>query len=204
MLLAVHLSAIKFSYLWIYEMHTLALNCRDGQVRQLIWELALYVAGVVDGSHIPIVASRLHTPDYYNQEGLHSILLQSVLSSKCWFSNFDIGWAESMHNAILWARTDIGQYCEAARLSPYVLVGDAAYSCRSWMLAPYNGHKDGFSWEKYHWNYVQSSTRMCIKRTFRMLKERWRILLKRVDVNLRNVHDLVSTCLELHNMYIIF
>ena len=45
---------------------------------------------------------------------------------------------------------------------------------------------------------------MCIERAFGMPKGRWRVLLKRVDVHLRNVPDLVSTCLVLHNMCIIF
>ena len=37
-----------------------------------------------------------------------------------------------------------------------------------------------------------------------MLKGRWQILLKMMDVHLNNVPDLVSTCLILHNMCIIF
>lgn len=37
-----------------------------------------------------------------------------------------------------------------------------------------------------------------------MLKGRWRILLKRIDVQLKNVPNLVATCLVLHNMCIIF
>ena len=72
------------------------------------------------------------------------------------------------------------------------------------MLAPFKGHKDGLSREEYHWIFVQSSTRMCVERAFGMLKGRWRILFKRVDVHLKNVSDLVSTCLVLHNMCIIF
>ena len=84
------------------------------------------------------------------------------------------------------------------------MVGDAAYSCRPWILAPYRGHKNGLTQEEYHWNFVQSSTRMCIERAFGMLKGRWRILLKRIDVHLKNVPELVSTCLVLHNMCIIF
>ena len=163
-----------------------------------------YVVGVVDGSHIPIVAPRLHAPDYYNRKGFHSILLQGVVSARCLFWDFDIGWACSMHDANLWARTAIGQHCESGKLSPYTLVGDAAYPCRPWMLAPYKGHKDRFSREEYHWNFVQSSTRMCVERAFDILKGRWRILLKRVDVHLKNVPDLVLTCLVLHNMCIIF
>ena len=98
----------------------------------------------------------------------------------------------------------IGQQCESGKLSPYTLVGDVAYPCRPWMLAPYKGHKDRLSREEYHWNFVQSSTRMCVERAFGMLKGRWRILLKRVDVHLKNVPDLVLTCLVLHNMCIIF
>ena len=37
-----------------------------------------------------------------------------------------------------------------------------------------------------------------------MLKGRWRILLKRVDVYLKSVPELVTTCLVLHNICIIF
>ena len=163
-----------------------------------------YVVGAVDGSHIPIVAPRLHAPDYYNRKGFYSILLQGVVSAKCLFWDFDIGWAGSLHDANLWSRTAIGQYCEAGKLSPYTLVGDAAYPCRPWMLAYFKGHKDGLTREEYHWNFVQSSTRMCVERAFGMLKGRWRILSKRVDVNLKNMSDLVSTCLVLYNMCIIF
>ena len=117
-----------------------------------------YVVGAVDGSHIPIIGPRLHAAEYYNRKGFHSILLQGVVSSRCLFWDFDIGWAGSMHDANLWSRTHIGRFCEAGRLSPYVLVGDAAYACRPWMLAPFKGHKDGLTREEYHWNYVQSST----------------------------------------------
>ena len=163
-----------------------------------------YVVGAVDGSHIPIVAPNLHAADYYNRKGFHSILLQGVVSAKCLFWDFDIGWAGSMHDTNLWARTEIGQHCESGKLSPYCLVGDAAYPCRPWMLAPFKGHKDGLSREEYHWNFVQSSTRMCVERAFGMLKGRWRILLKRIDVHLKNVPDLVATCLVLHNMCIVF
>lgn len=36
-----------------------------------------------------------------------------------------------------------------------------------------------------------------------MLKDRWRILLKMIDVHLKNVPVVVITCLVLHNIYII-
>ena len=60
-----------------------------------------YVVEVVDGSHISIIAPRLHAPDYYNRKGFHSIILQGEVSAKCLFWDFDIGWAGSMHDANL-------------------------------------------------------------------------------------------------------
>jgi hypothetical protein len=102
-----------------------------------------YVARVFDGSHIPIIAPRQYMSDYYNRKGFHSILLQAVVSSKCLFRASDIGWAGSMHDANLWARSDNGQFCKAGRLQPYALLSDAAYSCKPWMLAPLKGLKHG-------------------------------------------------------------
>ena len=77
-----------------------------------------------------------------------------------------------MHDANLWARMEIEQFCEVGCMAPYALIGDVEYPCHPWMLAPYKGHKDGLSREEYHWNYVQSSMRMCIERAFGMLKGR--------------------------------
>lgn len=131
-----------------------------------------YVVGAVDGSHIPIITPRLHAPDYYNRKGFHPRLLQGVVSSMCLFWDFDIGWAGSMHDANLWGRTAIGQFCEAGKLAPFAFVGNAAYPCRPWMLAPFRGHKDGLTRKEYHWNFVQSSTLMCIEQAFGMLKGR--------------------------------
>ena len=89
-----------------------------------------YVIGAVDGSHIPIVTPQLHVADYYNRKGFRSIIFQGVVSSKCLFWDFDIGWAGSMHDANLWGRTAIGQFCKAGKFASYALVGDAAYPCR--------------------------------------------------------------------------
>jgi len=44
---------------------------------------------------------------------------------------------------------------------------------------------------------------MAIERAFGMLKGWWKILLKRVDMPLRHVPNLITTCLFLHNLCII-
>ncbi len=53
------------------------------------------------------------------------------------------------------------------------------------------------------WNFIQSSAQMAIERAFGMLKGWWKILLKWVDMPLKHVPNLITTCLSLHNLCII-
>ncbi len=89
-----------------------------------------------------------------------------------------------MHDSNLWGHTTIGQFCELGKLTPYALVGDVTYFPCPWMFLPFKRHKYGISKYIYYWNYIQINTRMCIKRSFGLLKGHWRILLKRLNVHL--------------------
>lgn len=44
---------------------------------------------------------------------------------------------------------------------------------------------------------------MCVKRAFKILKGRWRIIIKRVDVPLWNMVDMPTIYIVLHNMCVI-
>ena len=44
---------------------------------------------------------------------------------------------------------------------------------------------------------------MVIEKAFGILKERWKILLKRIDVSLENVPHLITACICLHNLCLI-
>jgi hypothetical protein len=59
------------------------------------------------------------------------------------FWDYDIGCVGSMHHSNLWNHFALRQFCEASRLSPYVLVNGVAYLARPWMFPPCKGHKDG-------------------------------------------------------------
>ncbi len=70
-----------------------------------------------------------------------------------------------MHDSNLWNHFVLGQFCEASRSSPYVLVGDVAYPIRPWMFPSYKGHKYKF-YPKFNTNVCGT----CI-RTFERLLE---------------------------------
>jgi hypothetical protein len=163
----------------------------------------LYIIGAVDGSHIPIIALPIDPTSYYCRKGFYSTLLQGVVDKNCKFWDFDFGWAGQYHDWTLFQNTEIGKKVISGAFLPYKLIGDAAYPMRPWFYSPFKGEKEGMSRAKAHWNFIQSSTRMAVERAFGILKGRWRILLKRIDMLLKHVPNLVTTCICLHNLCII-
>ena len=162
-----------------------------------------YIIGTIDGFHIPIVAPSKDSLEYYCRKGFYSVLLQGVVDAQCKFWDFDFGWASSCHNWAVFQRSQLGKDVMNNKFLPYKLIEDVAYPMRHWFFSPFKGVQEGLSREKAHWNFIQSSTRMAVERAFGCLKGRWRILLKRIDVPLVNVPNLVTTCICLHNLCII-
>jgi hypothetical protein len=162
-----------------------------------------YVIGAVDGSHIPIIAPPIDPTSYYCRKGFYSALLQGVVDSKCRFWDYDFGWAGRCHDWTLFQNSDIRKKMMKGELLPFKLMGDAAYPMRPWFYSPFKGEKDGLPRAKTHWIFIQSSTRMAVERAFGILKGRWRILLKKIDMPFRHVPNVVTTCICLHNLCII-
>jgi hypothetical protein len=162
-----------------------------------------YVIGAVDGSHIPIIAPPIDPTSYYYRKGFYSALLQGVVDSHCRFWDYDFGWAGRCHDWTLFQNSDIGKRIMRGELIPYKLIGDAAYPMRPWFYSPFKGEKEGLSRAKAHWNFIQSSTRMAVERAFDILKGRWRILLKRIDMPLQHIPNVITACICLHNLCII-
>ena len=162
-----------------------------------------YIIGAVDGSHIPIIALEVDLGSYYCRKGFYSTLLQGIVDCKCLFWDYDFGWAGSNHDWSLFQRMEVGKRFMQGKFKPFKLIGDAAYPIRPFFIVPFKGQKSGLPREKQYWNFIQSSTRMTMERAFGILKGRWRILLKQLDMPFPNVPDVVTACICLHNLCII-
>ena len=72
----------------------------------------------VDGSHIPIVSPLDCPADYFNRKGFHSIILQAVVDHEYRFWNINVGWLGRVHDACVFANSELFQKAQAGTLLP--------------------------------------------------------------------------------------
>ncbi len=84
------------------------------------------------------------------------------------------------------------------KILPFKLIRDV-YPMQPWFYSSFKGEKDGLPKYKRHWNFTQFNTKMLVERVFGMLKGKFKILLKRIDIPLCHMLDLVMACICLYN-----
>jgi hypothetical protein len=161
-----------------------------------------YIVSAIDGLHIPVLAHVIGREDYYCRKSFHSTILLGIIDVNYKFWDFEFGRTSSLHDSSNFQVTKVGIAFMERKYMPYILIGDPAYPVRPWMYCPFEGQKDGLFRCRTNWNFIESSTRMCVERAFGILKGRWRIIMKRCDIPLRMVSDVVYTCIVLQNLYI--
>jgi hypothetical protein len=160
------------------------------------------ILGAVDCSHIAILAP-FHDPfSYYNRKGFHSTHLQVIVDSDALIWDYDWGMAGSCHDFTVFQQSKEGRKIMRGDYGNYKVIGDAAYLCRPWAWVPFKGSAVELPPFKLHWNFCQSSTRMSVERALGILKGRWRILLRKIEMPLENIGCIVAACVCLHNLCI--
>jgi len=172
-------------------------------------------AGAIDGSHISIIAPVDSHGDYINRKGYYSLILQGVCDHKYIFRDINIGWPGRVHDARVFANTEIFHRGENGLLfrtwfkrvqlenkevnMPVVLLGDPAYPLKPWLLKPFT-NRNHLTPIQNAFNYRLSRARMTIENSFGRLKGRWRCLQKRLDVDVEFACTVITTCVVLHNI----
>jgi hypothetical protein len=164
----------------------------------------------IDGTHIPIIATKSHHTDYYDRKGFHSVIMQAVVDFNYKFTNINVGHAGKHHDAHVFHESSLFEKANSGELLPrwtenidntqvpLFLIGDPAYPLMPWLMKAYPGKR--LTEEQKLFNYRLSRARMTIECTFGRLKGRWRCLLKRLDNNVQSVSGIVSACSTLHNV----
>ena len=168
-------------------------------------------AGAINGCHIPIEAPQQCPADYHNRKGWHSIVLQGLVDHNGSFTDINVGWpgrvhdSRVLHNSMLFSKAESGSlFPEQTILMggvrvPTVIVGDAAYPLRSWLMKPYI-NTGSLNTQQRRFNQRLSQARIVVEHSFGLLKGRWRCLRNRLAVHVSEVPELVGACCILHNM----
>ena len=167
-------------------------------------------AGAVDGTHIPIIAPESAHGDYVNREGWYSIMLHAVCDHK-----MNVGWPGRVHDARVFRNSELyykGEtndmipqktkklVCPGKEIAmPIVLLGDAAYPLKIWLLKPYTNRAILTAAQRV-FNYWLSRARMTIESTFWCLKGRLRCFQKRLDVPVNFASTVVTACAIMHKV----
>lgn len=167
--------------------------------------------GVIDGSHIPIIAPEDYPRDYHNRKGWHSVVLQAVVDGRGLFWDVCVGFPGSVHDARvlrqshLWELLHDGELLSRNKATisgcdvGHYLIGDPAYPMQNWLMKPF-ADTGKLTPEQRTYNCRLGSARSVVETAFGRLKGRWRCLLKRNDCKLELSKKMALTCCVLHNV----
>ncbi|XP_054720598.1 putative nuclease HARBI1 [Uloborus diversus] len=157
------------------------------------------VIGCIDGTHIQIKGPQEYPDVYINRDNYHSIILQGVVNSRLEFIDCYVGEVGSVHDARVFAKSNLGQTFRSRVLEDFHLLGDKAYPLHRLLLTPFrdNGH---LTRQQVKYNEKLSKTRQTVERAFGLLKGKFRRLIKCEMSDTHWIPTLIMACCVLHNI----
>lgn len=113
------------------------------------------VMGVIDGTHIRIVAPSVDEDAFVNRKGFHSINVQLVFGAFDQIIDCVARWPGSTHDSRILNNSGVRQLFDNGMVQAgYHLLGDSGYPCRRWLLTPYLNPQPGSqsAYNRYIWN----------------------------------------------------
>lgn len=163
--------------------------------------------GYVDGSDIILDEAPSDDPEsYFNRKQRYSIKIQAVCDINCIFRNIFVGYPGSVHDARVYANSEIGRNPEKFLTNGQWIAGDSAYAVTDYLVAPFKRNSSSsLSKQKKSFNKYFSGYRVKIECAFGLLKETFGSLKGlRIRVDRKEGHKLackwITACCILHNI----
>lgn len=172
-----------------------------------------HVLGCLDGKHVRIVPPPRTGSLFYNYKDFFSIVLMAVVNAEYEFIFVDVGAEGRASDGGIWQRTGLnhmlsdpanplnipapGQLPGVREDVPYFLIADDAFRMSPYLLKPYPGHH--LTPKQRILNYRLCRARRIVENTFGILANRFRLLLRAIEVQGETQKLVVMACCILHN-----
>ncbi|XP_048029600.1 putative nuclease HARBI1 [Megalobrama amblycephala] len=156
------------------------------------------VVGVIDGTHVRIIAPSEDEAVFVNRKNFHSINVQIVFNAACKILDIVAKWPGSTHDARMLSESGIRQLFERRYVPANChLLGDSGYPCKPWLLTPYLQPRQG---PQLNYNRAHKTTRAVVERGIGQLKRRFHVLHGEVRLRPEKVSKVIIACAILHNI----
>uniref|UniRef100_A0A672FU35 DDE Tnp4 domain-containing protein n=1 Tax=Salarias fasciatus TaxID=181472 RepID=A0A672FU35_SALFA len=169
--------------------------------------------GALDGKKINIQAPANSGSQYFDYKRNFSIVLMALVDADYRFRAIQVGDFGRMSDGGVFVASDLGRGMESGALDvppnaplpgapelgplPHVMVGDAAFPLKTYLLRPYPG--TDLTHDRRIFNYRLSRARMVVECAFGILTARWRVMLRDINLHPNHVDSLVVAACILHN-----
>ncbi|XP_023716998.1 protein ALP1-like [Cryptotermes secundus] len=151
---------------------------------------------------------------YYNYKKYFSIVLQGVVAADYRFICIDVGAYGKQSDSGIFGYSNLAKQLERGALKvncetelpgtelpvPYVLVGDEEYPLKTFLMRPYPQRRLGSEEEIF--NKRLAHARQVVECAFGIVSNKWRILLKALEVTPERAEQIVKCICLLHNIII--
>ena len=185
-------------------------------IAQCFWERWQFpnCIGCIDGKHIRIKKPEKSGSMFYNYKSFFSIGLLAVTDANYKFIMINVGSYGKDNDAGVFDECAFRKAIELGRYTlpepqllpgsniraPYVLLGDAAFPLKEYLLRPYPEKSTITSDDRGNFNYRLSRARMVVECSFGAITSKFRILNKSIETSVvKAVHIVKAICL-LHNI----
>lgn len=167
--------------------------------------------GALDGKHVVMNAPPNSGSMFFNYEGRHSIVLMALADANCKIIYMDVGCKGRISDGGVFNQCTLPDALARNTLNipharpltengpavPHVIVAGDAFALKPYIMKPYLLRN--LSGPQHIYNYRLSRARRLVENLFGLMSARFRVLLKRIDLDERKTTKVVLAIGALHN-----
>ncbi|EAL41345.3 AGAP003812-PA [Anopheles gambiae str. PEST] len=163
------------------------------------------VIGAMGRLHVPITPSLADSKNYINGRKWPSLILQAVVDNNHCFRHITCGHVGATEDSVVLGDSGLYQHFDGADLPSQningntvksFIVSDTVYPLLPWLQ---HGYMTPTTTEEETFNEHLNKARVAVDEAFDRLRARFRILQRKIDIDINFVPQILLTCCILHN-----